>query len=47
MTGKAHERHDDVLRNLGDSVVAGGPIALAIAAGAFLMAKLARLLRRA
>ncbi len=46
VTGKPQQRNDDVVRSLGDSVVAGGPIAVAIAAGAFLIARLARLLRR-
>jgi hypothetical protein len=47
MTRKVHQRDDDVTRSLSDSVVAGGPIALAIAAAAFVIARLARLIRRA
>ena len=47
MTGKAHRGDGDVGRSLGDAFVAGGPIAVAIAAGAFLVARLARVFRRA
>ncbi len=46
MTDKLDGSQDDVARSLGDSVVAGGPTAVVIAAGAFLLARLARLLRR-
>ena len=47
MTGKAQRGDGDVRRSLGDAFVAGGPIAVAIAAGAFLAARLTRALRRA
>ena len=45
MTRNPYQRHD-VIRSLGDSAVAGGPLAVAIAASAFLLARFARRLRR-
>ncbi len=46
VTAKPDPSNEGVVRSLGDSALAGGPIAVAIAAGAFLIARLARLLRR-
>jgi hypothetical protein len=45
VTRNPDQRHD-VIRSLGDSAVAGGPLAVAIAAGALLLARLAHRLRR-
>ena len=46
MRGIRHRGDDDVARSLGDAALAGGPIAVAIAAGAFFLARFTRLLRR-